>query len=80
VLSSDVRAASHAAPTGRLVSIDVEHPHDANRPDSALVGMCKRSGDVIRDMPALLHSFGFDVCDEQIGGFGSVHLDVATTQ
>ena len=58
VVSSDVRAASHAAPTGRLVSIDVEHPHDANRPDSALVGMCKRSGDVIRDMPALLHSFG----------------------
>jgi hypothetical protein len=57
VLSSDVRAASHAAPTGRLVSIDVEHPHDANRPDSALVGMCKRSGDVIRNMPALLHSF-----------------------
>ena len=58
VLSSDVRAASHAAPTGRLVSIDFEHPHDANRPDSALVGMCKRSGDVIRHMPALLHSFG----------------------
>ena len=52
----------------------------ANRPDSALVGICKRSGDVIRDMPALLHSFGFDVCDEQIGGFGSVHLDVATMQ
>ena len=23
-------------------------------------------------MPALLHSFGFDVCHEQIGGFGSV--------
>ena len=80
MVSSDVRAASHAAPTGRLVLIDVEYPHDGNRPGSALVGMCKRSGDVIRDMPALLHSFGFDVCHEQIGGFGSVHLDVATTQ
>ena len=37
VVSSDVRAASHAAPTGRLVLIDVEYPHDGNRPGSALV-------------------------------------------
>ena len=57
---------------GRLVLTGVGYPHDGNRPGSALVGMWKRSGDVIREMPALLHSFGFDVCHEQIGGFGSV--------
>ena len=67
-------------PPGAWCRSTLSIPTMANRPDSALVGMCKRSGDVIRDMPALLHSFGFDVCDEQIGGFGSVHLDVATTQ
>ena len=80
MVSSDVRAGSPARTAGALVLTGVGYPHDGNRPGSALVGMCKRSGDVIRDMPALLHSFGFDVCDEQIGGFGSVHLDVATMQ
>jgi ubiquinone/menaquinone biosynthesis C-methylase UbiE len=67
-------------PQGRLVLIDVGYPHDGNRLGSALVGIWKRSGDVIRDMPLLLNSFGFDVYHEQIGGFGSVHLYVATKQ
>ena len=65
-------------PRGRLVLIDVGYPHDGNRPGSTLVGIWKRSGDVIRDMPPLFESLGFDVYHEQIGGFGSVHLYVAT--
>ncbi len=65
---------------GRLVLIDVGYPDDGNRLGSALVGMWKRAGDVIRGMPALFESFGFDVYHEQIGGFGSVHLYVATKQ
>lgn len=67
-------------PQGRLVLIDVGCPHDGNRLGSALVGIWKRSGDVIRDMALLSERFGFDVNHEQIGGFGSVHLYVATKQ
>lgn len=67
-------------PQGRLVLIDVGYPHDGNRLGSALVGLWKHSGDVIRDMAPLFDSFGFDVNHEQIGGFGSVHLYVATKQ
>jgi ubiquinone/menaquinone biosynthesis C-methylase UbiE len=63
---------------GRLVLIDVGYPHDGNRLGTALVDMWKRAGDVIRDMPPLFDSFGFDVHHEQIGGFGSIHLYVAT--
>ncbi len=65
-------------PKGRLVLIDVGYPQDGNRLGSALVGIWKRSGDVIRDMAPLLESSGFDVYHEQIGGFGSVHLYIAT--
>ncbi len=65
---------------GRLVLIDVGYPPDGNRLGSALVGIWKHSGDVIRDMAPLFDSFGFDVNHEQIGGFGSVHLYVATKQ
>ena len=65
---------------GRLVLIDVGYPDDGNRVGRALAGLWQRAGDVIRDMPALFDSFGFDVHHEQIGGFGSVHLYVATKQ
>jgi ubiquinone/menaquinone biosynthesis C-methylase UbiE len=65
-------------PQGRLVLIDVGYPPDGNRLGTAIVGIWKRSGDVIRDMPTLFDRFGFNVHHEQIGGFGSVHLYVAT--
>jgi ubiquinone/menaquinone biosynthesis C-methylase UbiE len=65
-------------PRGRLVLIDVGYPADDNRLGSALVWMWKRAGDLIRDMPALFESFGFDAVDEPIGGFGSIHLYIAT--
>ncbi|GJO37132.1 hypothetical protein NJB1604_01420 [Mycobacterium marinum] len=63
---------------GRLVLIDVGYPQDGNRLGTALAGMWQRAGDVIRDMPTLLDGFGFEVQHEQIGGFGSVHLYLAT--
>lgn len=64
-------------PEGRIVMVDVGHPSDGNRLGSLLVEMWKRSGDLIRDMPALFDRFGFDVWEDSIGGFGSVHLYVA---
>lgn len=65
-------------PGGRLVMIDINPPHDANQLGSALVSFWRRAGDLIRDMDALFHEFHFEVTDEEIGGFGSVHLYIAT--
>ena len=58
--------------------IDVNYPSDGNRLGTALVSVWKRSGDLIRDMDRLLGEFGFRVCEREIGGWGSIHLYVAT--
>jgi ubiquinone/menaquinone biosynthesis C-methylase UbiE len=65
-------------PGGRLVLIDVNYPSDGNRLGTALVGMWKRSGDLIRDLDRLFGEFGFWAREREIGGWGSVHLYVAT--
>ncbi len=65
-------------PGGRIVLIDVGYPPDGNWMGNALVGIWKRAGDVVRDMPSLFASFGFDVHEQPIGGFGSIHLYIAT--
>ena len=65
-------------PGGRLVMIDVNYPHDGNRLGTALVGCWRRSGDLIRDMRAVFRGFDLDARDEAVGGFGSVHLYLAT--
>jgi hypothetical protein len=36
------------------------------------------AGDIIRDMGALFEHVGFSFSDHEVGGFGSVHLYVAT--
>jgi ubiquinone/menaquinone biosynthesis C-methylase UbiE len=65
-------------PGGTLVMIDVNYPSDGNRAGATLVNLWKRAGDLIRDMQALFGEFGFDASDEEIGGWGSVHLYLAT--
>ena len=65
-------------PGGRLVIIDVNYPGDRNRLGHALVELWKRSGDLIRDMATLFAELGLDAADREIGGFGSVHLYLAT--
>lgn len=64
-------------PGGRLVLMDVGFPQNGNAAGVFLTNLWKVSGDVIRDMPALLRDFEFDVAGHEIGGFGSVHLYVA---
>lgn len=62
---------------GRIVMVDVSYPPDNNRLGTALVGAWRRSGDLIRDIPALLASSGFDVLvSDVVGGHGSIHLHV----
>ena len=65
-------------PGGRIVLIDVAPPGDGNWMGNALLGIWKRSGDVVRDLPELFESFGFGLQEQPIGGFGSIHLYIAT--
>ncbi|HMM83823.1 MAG TPA: class I SAM-dependent methyltransferase [Terrimesophilobacter sp.] len=66
-------------PGGRLVLIDINFPSDGNRRGTALVEhVWKPAGDLIRDTPALLADAGLDVDVEEIGGWGSVQLYLAT--
>jgi len=65
-------------PGGRLVMLDINYPQDANHFGTLLTKGWKAGGDIIRDLPGLLDGFGFQFTDQEVGGFGSVHLYVAT--
>ena len=65
-------------PQGRIVIIDVNDPDDDNRRGRCLMALWRRSGDVVRDMEAVFADAGLRATDEGIGGWGSVHLYVAT--
>ncbi len=65
-------------PGGRLVLIDINFPQDRNRRGTALVErLWKPLGDLIRDVARLLTDAGLEVEDDEIGGWGSVHLYLA---
>ena len=64
-------------PGGVLVMIDIDYPKDRNRFGMALTRFWMASGDIIRDMSTLFAEFGWEYREEEIGGFGSVHLYVA---
>jgi ubiquinone/menaquinone biosynthesis C-methylase UbiE len=63
-------------PGGKLVLIDVAYPKDRNRLGMALTKFWMASGDIIRDMGGLFEESGWEFQEEEIGGFGSVHLYV----
>jgi ubiquinone/menaquinone biosynthesis C-methylase UbiE len=63
---------------GRLVLIDINYPADGNWFGTRLTELWKRGGDLIRDMGSLFRGCSVDYVDENIGGWGSVHLYVAT--
>jgi len=65
-------------PAGRLVLIDINYPADGNRLGTWLTGLWKYAGDLIRDMGPLFREFGLEHVDHEIGGWGSVHLYIAT--
>ncbi len=64
-------------PGGRLVMVDVNYPLDGNRLGTMNARMWGALGDVLRDMNGLFQAFGFEYTDEQVGGFGSIHLYIA---
>ena len=65
-------------PGGRLVLDPRRSPSDAIGPAAPWSHRWKCSGDLIRDMAALFGALGLDAVDREIGGFGSVHLYIAT--
>jgi ubiquinone/menaquinone biosynthesis C-methylase UbiE len=65
-------------PGGLIVMVDINYPKDGNRAGTLLTNAWKAGGDIIRDIPALFDEFGFEYIDREVGGFGSVHLYVAT--
>jgi ubiquinone/menaquinone biosynthesis C-methylase UbiE len=65
-------------PGGRLVMVDVNYPRNGNRIGTLLVRGWMAGGDIIRDIPGLLGAFGYHFTDQEVGGFGSVHLYVAS--
>jgi ubiquinone/menaquinone biosynthesis C-methylase UbiE len=64
-------------PGGRLVLIDINFPADRNWLGMQLTRFWATLGDIVRDMGPLFHQFNLTYTDEEIGGFGSVHLYVA---
>jgi len=64
---------------GTLIMVDINYPKDqGNCLGMTMTKMWKAAGDLIRNMDALFQEFGFEYTDEEVGGFGSVHLYVAT--
>lgn len=63
---------------GKLVMVDVNYPSDGNWKGVMLARLWLKLGDILRDMDALFRDGGFDYVDKEIGGWGSVHLYVAT--
>ncbi len=67
-------------PGGKFILIDIDYPTNRNWLGMKLTRLWAALGDLIRDMDPLFHQFNFEYTDEEIGGFGSVHLYVATKQ
>lgn len=65
------------ADEGRLVMVDVNFPADGNRIGRLLAKFWKASGDVIRDVPEVFDDIGWSCDDQEVGGYGSVHLYLA---
>lgn len=63
---------------GYLVMVDVNYPHDRNRIGILLTRLWIKFGDIIRDMDTIFKDGGFQYLDKEIGGWGSIHLYVAT--
>ena len=63
-------------PGGRLIMVDVNYPSNGNWAGNLLTKCWEAGGDIIRDMPALFAEFGLEWTEEEVGGFGSVHLYV----
>jgi len=66
---------------GKLIMVDVNYPANNNCLGTFMTRLWQAAGDIIRNMGELFEDHGFlQFSDQEIGGFGSVHLYVATKQ
>ena len=65
-------------PGGKIVMVDVDYPGDGNRLGTWITRGWIAGGDIVREMAPLFAQYGFEYRDKEIGGFGSVHLYLAT--
>lgn len=63
---------------GRFVLIDINYPKNRNWAGMNLTRFWANTGDIIRDMGQLFSQSGFHYEEKEIGGFGTVHLYLAT--
>ena len=62
---------------GVLLIVDFDYPLNRNRFGYWLTRLMESAGDTIRDISKILQEFPFEYIEEEIGGFGSVHLYIA---
>ena len=67
-------------PNGRFVLVDIDYPQNQSWLGTQTTRLWASLGDIIRDMTVLFRQTGFQFTDEEVGGFGSVHLYIATKQ
>ncbi len=63
---------------GKLLLVDFDYPKNRNRFGYMIVKLWEKFGDVIKDINLLLTKYDFEYEDISVGGFGSVHLFIAT--
>jgi ubiquinone/menaquinone biosynthesis C-methylase UbiE len=64
-------------PGGKLIMVDIDYPATRKGLGMQITKAWIAVGDIVRDMQSLLKQFNFEFTDEEIGGFGSVHLYIA---
>lgn len=62
---------------GKLLIVDFDYPSNRNRFGYWLTKSMESAGDTIRDISKIVQAFPFEYTEEEIGGFGSVHLYIA---
>ncbi len=63
---------------GKLLLVDFDYPKNRNRLGYMIVKLWEKFGDIIKDINLLLTKYDFEYEDISVGGFGSVHLFIAT--
>lgn len=63
---------------GKLLLVDFDYPKERNLLGYLIVRLWEKLGDIIKDINSLLIKYDFDYKDLSVGGFGSVHLFIAT--
>lgn len=64
-------------PGGKLIIIDINYPNNMNFSGVLFTKFCIILGDIVRNMDEIFNNFDLDYTDEEIGGFGSIHLYIA---